>query len=75
MTTKRIIHTSIGLLLATAFLAVMSTCGTVDTGNESSEATLKQSDASYPSEQENSAAASKEPSSPGPCFGTFAGLS
>lgn len=62
MTTKRRIHTSIGLLLVTALLAIMSACSAVDTENESSEAVLGQSSISTPEEQMNSATDSGESS-------------
>lgn len=63
MTKKRIIYTSIGLLLITAFITAMSACGTVDTSSiESSEAILVQSSLSS-TEQTNSSAESEVPSS------------
>lgn len=63
MTKKRMIDTSIGLLLITAFITAMSACGTVDTSNlESSEAILEQSSVSS-TEQANSSAESEAPSS------------
>lgn len=63
MTKKRMIDTSIGLLLITALLTVMSACGTVDTSNlESSEAILEQSSISS-TEQTNSSAEHEAPSS------------
>ena len=63
MTKKRMIDTSIGLLLITALLTVMSACGTVDTSNlESSEAILEQSSISS-TEQTNSSAEPEAPSS------------
>lgn len=52
MTTKRIIHTSVGLLLTTVLLSAMSACGTVDTNVESSEVISEQSEVSFPTEQE-----------------------
>lgn len=63
MTKKRMIDTSIGLLLITAFIMDMSACGTVDTSNlESSEAILEQSSV-FSTEQTNSSAESEAPSS------------
>lgn len=63
MTKKRMIDTSIGLLLITAFITAMSACGTVDTSNlESSEAILEQSSV-FSTEQTNSSAESEAPSS------------
>lgn len=63
MTKKRMIDTSIGLLLITAFIMAMSACGTVDTSNlESSEAILEQSSV-FSTEQTNSSAESEAPSS------------
>lgn len=63
MTKKRMIYTSVGLLLITAFITAMSACGTVDTSNrESSEAILEQSSVSS-TEQTNSSAESEVPSS------------
>ena len=63
MAKKRMIDTSIGLLLITAFITAMSACGTVDTSNlESSEAILEQSSVSS-TEQANSSAESEAPSS------------
>ncbi len=63
MTTKRIIHASVGLLLAAVLLAAMSACVTVDTGNGSSEVTLERSDASSLAEQKIFSAESEEFSS------------
>lgn len=63
MTKKRMIDTTVGLLLTTALLTVMGACSTVDTSNlESSEAILEQSSASS-TEQANSSAESEAPSS------------
>ena len=63
MTKKRMIDTSIGLLLITAFIMAMSACGTVATSNlESSEAILEQSSV-FSTEQTNSSAESEAPSS------------
>lgn len=63
MSKKRMIDTSVGLLLTAALLTVMSACGTVDTSNlESSEAILEQSSISS-TEQTNSSAESEAPSS------------
>ncbi len=63
MTKKRMIDTSIGLLLITAFITAMSACGTVDTSNlESSEAILEQNSDSS-TEQPSSAAESETASS------------
>ena len=63
MTKKRMIDTSIGLLLITAFITAMSACGTVDTSNlESSAAILEQSSVSS-TEQTNSSAESEASSS------------
>ena len=63
MTKKRMIDTSIGLLLITTFITAMSACGTVDTSNlESSEAILEQSSV-FSTEQTNSSAESEAPSS------------
>ncbi len=62
MTTKRRIHTSIGLLLTAVLLTAMSSCSTVDTGVESSEVISGQSVVSYLTEQENSSAQSEESS-------------
>ncbi len=63
MTKKRMIDTSIGLLLITAFIMAMSACGTVDTSNlESSEAILEQSSV-FSTGQTNSSAESEAPSS------------
>ena len=63
MSKKRMIDTTVGLLLTAALLTVMSACGTVDTSNlESSEAILEQSSISS-TEQTNSSAESEAPSS------------
>ncbi len=60
MTKKRMIYTSIRLLLITALLTAMSACGTVDTSNhESSDVMLEQSSTSPPSEQINPSAESE----------------
>lgn len=52
MTTKRIIHMSVGFLLTAVLISAMSACGTVDTNVESSEVISEQSEASFPTEQE-----------------------
>lgn len=63
MTKKRMIYTSIGLLLTATLLTAMSACGTVDTSNfESNEAILEQSSV-FSTEQTNSSAESETPSS------------
>lgn len=63
MTKKRMVYTSIGLLLTASLLMAMSACGTVDTSNlESSEAILEQSSVSS-TEQPGSAAESETASS------------
>lgn len=63
MTKKRMIDTSIGLLLITAFITAMSACGTVDISNpESSEAILEKSSV-FSTEQTNSSAEFEAPSS------------
>ena len=52
MTTKRIIHMSVGFLLTAVLISAMSACGTVDTNVESSEVISEQSEVSFPTEQE-----------------------
>ena len=71
---KRLIHMSVGFLLATVLISAMSACGTVDTnaesseviledtGAESSEAILEQSAGSFSTEYEILPVESEAPS-------------